>query len=56
MNAAMNENSLLNGVLPATTPEPLLFSRRRYLEEIPADASTTSCQTTSNPSDYSPDD
>lgn len=35
---------------------PLLFGRRQYLESISSNASTTSCQTTRNPSDYGPDD
>ncbi len=56
MNANMNENTLPIDVLPAPTLEPLLFSRRRYLEGIPANAATTSCQKTSNPDDYGPDD
>ena len=37
-------------------PEPLLFQRREYLEALGADADTTSCQKTSNPDDYGPDD
>ena len=37
-------------------PEPLLFQRRQYLDALEGDADTTSCQKTSNPADYGPDD
>lgn len=42
--------------LEGLSDQPLLFRRREYLESIEASASTTSCQSTSGPSDYGPDD
>jgi len=36
--------------------QPLLFQRREYLAATPNMATTTSCQKTSNPADYGPDD
>ena len=35
---------------------PLLYQRREYLDELEGNAVTTSCQKTSNPKDYGPDD
>ncbi len=35
---------------------PLLFQKREYLEAIDSSGTTTSCQKTSNPNDYGPDD
>jgi hypothetical protein len=35
---------------------PLLFQKREYPEALDSSATTTACQSTSNPKDYSPDD
>ena len=40
----------------ASANEPLVYSRREYLPAIEAMGTTTSCQKTSNPKDYGPDD
>lgn len=35
---------------------PLLFRKREYLDAIESSGKTTSCQKTSDPDDYGPDD
>lgn len=53
----MDEQELsLDQHVAGKSPMPLLFQKREYLESIDAGAATTSCQTTSNPDDYGPDD
>jgi hypothetical protein len=48
--------------VPAVLPgqpqadQPLLYQKREYLAATPNMARTTSCQSTSNPTDYGPDD
>jgi hypothetical protein len=36
--------------------QPLLYQKREYFTATPNMARTTSCQKTSNPADYGPDD
>ena len=36
--------------------QPLLYRKREYFTATPNMARTTSCQKTSNPTDYGPDD
>lgn len=38
------------------TRQPLLYRKREYASLPDGAASTTSCQVTSNPNDYGPDD
>ena len=42
-------------VMQAGAVQPFLYALRKYPDEI-VNGSTTSCQTTSKPSDYGPDD
>ena len=46
----------VNDVLVKGDVTPLLFKKREYLRDMTCVAGTTSSQTTSNPSDYGPDD
>jgi hypothetical protein len=49
-------NSGLPDASPVETAEPLLFTRREYVDEVDVNAATTSCLKTRNPDDYGPDD
>ena len=53
IDTILPENTSVASASP--TVEPLLYGLRKYPDGV-ADGSTTSCQSTSNPSDYSPDD
>ena len=41
---------------PVESAQPLLYGKREYTTLSENAASTTSCQTTSDPDDYGPDD